>query len=179
MSILSGYGKFKRYLLTDDGYRLCSQWTSSNTVEFENGNTAETNLGAIHGITDSLTATSSNVALSAAAGKNLQDQITGLNTGMTFVVNPLLENITITRQHCIKTGNIVIGSIEFNSSKEIPGIIPIISDLPSPAIAYTGIVQFVSLGTAISYLGYTANHCIYASTNMPSGIYTVSFIYNC
>lgn len=82
MSILSGYGKFKRYLLTNEGYKLCSQWTSSNTVHFDDNKTAQTKLGAIDGITDSLTATSSNVALSAKAGKSLQDQVTELNTGL-------------------------------------------------------------------------------------------------
>lgn len=84
MSILSGYGKFKRYVLTDSGYKLCSQWTSSNTVHFDDGNTAQTKVGAINGITDSLTATSSNIALSAAAGKSLQDQVTQLNTGLAW-----------------------------------------------------------------------------------------------
>lgn len=82
MSILSGYGKFKRYILTDSGYKLCSQWTSSNTVHFDDGNTAQSKVGAINGITDSLTSTNSNIALSAAAGKNLQAQVTQLNTGL-------------------------------------------------------------------------------------------------
>ena len=86
MSILSGYGKFKRYVLTDSGYKLCSQWTSSNTVHFDDGNTAQTKVGAINGITDSLTATNSNIALSAKAGKSLQDQVTSLNTGLNEVV---------------------------------------------------------------------------------------------
>lgn len=85
MSVLSGYSKYKRYILTSSGYKLCSHWTSSNTVHFDDGNTAQTKLGAISGITDSLTATSSNVALSAKAGKNLQDQVTELNTGITLV----------------------------------------------------------------------------------------------
>lgn len=85
MSILSGYGKFKRYVLTNSGYKLCSQWTSSNTVHFDDGNTAQTKVGAINGITDSLTATNSNIALSAAAGKNLQDQVTQLNTGLAGI----------------------------------------------------------------------------------------------
>lgn len=86
MSILSGYGKFKRYVLTNSGYKLCSQWTSSNTVHFDDGNTAQTKVGAINGITDSLTAANSNIALSAKAGKSLQDQVTSLNTGMNEVV---------------------------------------------------------------------------------------------
>ena len=87
MSILSGYGKYKRYILTSEGYKLCSQWTSSNTVEMGDGNTAETNLGSIKGITDSLTATSSNIALSASAGNNLQNQVDTLNSNFVKSAN--------------------------------------------------------------------------------------------
>ena len=93
MSILSGYGKFKRYVLTDSGYQLCSQWTSSNTVHFDDGNTAQTKVGAINGITDSLTATNSNIALSAKAGKSLQDQVTSLNTGLVGMANVVCINV--------------------------------------------------------------------------------------
>ena len=76
MSVLDGYNKYKRYIKTNDGYKLCSQWTSSNTVQMDDGNTLQTNLGAINGITDSLTATSSNIAASAAAVKTLNDSLT-------------------------------------------------------------------------------------------------------
>ena len=75
MSVLDGYNKYKRYIKTNDGYKLCSQWTSSNTVQMDDGNTLQTNLGAINGITDSLTATSSNIAASAAAVKTLNDNL--------------------------------------------------------------------------------------------------------
>ena len=85
MSILSGYKKFKKYIKTTEGYKLISQWTNSNTVEMDNGKTLETNLGAVNGITDSLTATSSNIALSAAGGKNLQGQIDTLNSSLIDV----------------------------------------------------------------------------------------------
>lgn len=43
----------------------------------------ENNVGDISGITDSLTATSSNIALSAAGGNNLQGQINTLNSSLT------------------------------------------------------------------------------------------------
>ena len=43
----------------------------------------ENNVGDISGITDSLTATSSNIALSAAGGNNLQGQIDTLNSSLT------------------------------------------------------------------------------------------------
>lgn len=75
MSVLDGYNKYKRYIKTNDGYKLCSQWTSSNTVQMDDGNTLQTNLGAINGITDSLTATSSNIAASASAVKTLNDNL--------------------------------------------------------------------------------------------------------
>ena len=83
MSILSGFFKTKKYRKTDDGYKLQSEWTSSETVEMGDGNTAEENLGAIQGITSSLASTSDNYALSASAGKDLQDQITYVNDSLT------------------------------------------------------------------------------------------------
>lgn len=104
MSILSGYGKFKRYVLTDSGYKLCSQWTSSNTVHFDDDKTAQTKLGAIDGITDSLTATSSNVALSSKAGNNLQSQINKLNTGIMHRWD-ILYNSTISEEIAIQFMN--------------------------------------------------------------------------
>lgn len=82
MSILSGFFKTKKFRKTSDGYKLESLWTSSQTVEMNDGNTAETNLGAIKGITSSLASTSSNYALSASAGKSLQDQVSTLNTNL-------------------------------------------------------------------------------------------------
>lgn len=86
MSILSGFKKYKDYILTSSGYQLSSRWTKSDAVVMGDGtddtNTLEKNLGSIQGITDSLTATSSNVALSAAGGNNLQSQIDTLNSNL-------------------------------------------------------------------------------------------------
>lgn len=41
MSVLSGFLKFKRHVLKEDGYHLVSEWTNANTVEMDNGNTLE------------------------------------------------------------------------------------------------------------------------------------------
>ena len=46
----------------------------------------ENNVGDISGITDSLTATSSNIALSAAGGNNLQGQIDTLNSNLNNLI---------------------------------------------------------------------------------------------
>ena len=75
--------KFRK--LVDEATKLwqkISFWTKACDVEFDDGKTAEEKLGAINGITDSLTSTSSNIALSAAAGKNLQNQVTQLTNSI-------------------------------------------------------------------------------------------------
>lgn len=83
MSILNNFSKVKRYRKTDFGYKLQSQWTSSETVEMNDGNSLEANLGSIKGITDSLSSEDSNVTLSSKAGKDLQDQITTINNSLS------------------------------------------------------------------------------------------------
>ena len=57
----------------------------------------ENNVGDISGITDSLTATSSNIALSAAGGNNLQRQIDTLNSNIQYGNMPLMTTGTIKR----------------------------------------------------------------------------------
>lgn len=83
MSILSGFKRFKDYIKTDEGYILGSRWTGSDSVIMGDGtddtNTLEKNCGAIHGITDSLTSESSNVAASAKAVKEVNDSLAGLS----------------------------------------------------------------------------------------------------
>ena len=41
MSIISGYQKIKKHIKTADGYQLLSHWTSSDTVEMNDGTTLE------------------------------------------------------------------------------------------------------------------------------------------
>lgn len=85
MSILSTIFKAKRYIKTDNGYQLFSEWQKASEVEFNNGSDAETTLGAINGITSSLNTNNDNYALSAAGGYNLQSQVTKLNTNLTTI----------------------------------------------------------------------------------------------
>lgn len=79
MSILSTIFKAKRYIKTDNGYQLFSEWQKASEVEFDSGSNAETTLGAINGITSSLNTNNDNYALSAAGGYNLQSQVTTLS----------------------------------------------------------------------------------------------------
>ncbi len=87
-------GRKFRYLLDEAGklWQRISFWTKACDVEFDDGQTAEQKLGAINGITDSLASASSNTALSAAAGNNLQNQVTQI----TNTINNLGTQATMT-----------------------------------------------------------------------------------
>lgn len=86
MSIASGFTKMKNYILTSSGYKLLSRWTSSQTVHMGDGtddtDTVEYRFGTMKGITSSLATDNDEYALSASAGKNLQDQCTQLNQSL-------------------------------------------------------------------------------------------------
>lgn len=119
MSILSGHKKYERYLKTNNGYQLCSMKTYADSVHFSDGTTVQNNLGAIKGITDSLTATSSNVALSAAAGNNLQTQVSELNSNLNekYSGNALImQNAGISIKAFYKTCSIGITPVYVHSS---------------------------------------------------------------
>ena len=71
--------KFRK--LADETTKLwqrMSFWKKASDIEFNDGKNAENKVGAINGITDSLTSTSSNIVASAAAVKALNDKITAL-----------------------------------------------------------------------------------------------------
>ena len=56
-------------------WQRISYWTHSSDVEFEDGKTAETKVGAIDGITDSLASNSSRIAASAKAVNSLSNDL--------------------------------------------------------------------------------------------------------
>ena len=109
MSVLSGYQKINRYIKQSGGYKKLSQWTSSQTVQMDDGHTLQTNLGNIKGITSSLATTNANYALSATAGKSLQDQITTLNNGLG-TVNDRIDGLNETTSRIVNEDLAKIGS---------------------------------------------------------------------
>ncbi len=60
-----------------------SFWTKASDVEFDDGKTLQQKLGSFNGITDSLTANDAKAALSAAAGKELNDRLEELSKKVT------------------------------------------------------------------------------------------------
>lgn len=78
MSIVSGYKKFKKYILTSSGFQLVSHWTKANTLEFDDGKTAQAKLGAIDGISSSRESNSDKIAASTALVSELNSDLGGL-----------------------------------------------------------------------------------------------------
>lgn len=71
--------KFRKCIDPDNKlWQRISFWKKASDIEFNDGTTAETKIGVINGITDSLTSTSSNIVASAKAVKTLNDKITAL-----------------------------------------------------------------------------------------------------
>ena len=79
MSIASGYKKFKKYILTSSGFQLVSHWTKANTLEFDDGKTAQDKLGAIDGISSSRESNSDKIAASTALVSELNSDLGGLH----------------------------------------------------------------------------------------------------
>lgn len=77
MSIASGYKKFKKYILTSSGFQLVSHWTKANTLEFDDGKTAQDKLGAIDGISSSRESNSDKIAASTALVSELNSDLGG------------------------------------------------------------------------------------------------------
>lgn len=87
MSILSGYKKVKDRILTSSGYQLLSRWTSSNTVDFDDGKTAQTKVGAINGIIKDKNSLSTVTDDSFAAGAvAVKDAIADVNSKLVNII---------------------------------------------------------------------------------------------
>ena len=79
MSIVSGYKKFKKYILTSSGFQLVSHWTNANTLQFDDGKTAQAKLGAIDGISSSKDSSSDKIAASTKLVSELNSDLGGLS----------------------------------------------------------------------------------------------------
>ncbi len=92
MSILNGWLKTRKYKKTADGYIKQSLDTSSETVYMNDGNTAETNLGAIQGLTSDIASNSNSIAASTSITHNLQGQIGTINNNLSNLNNRFIGN---------------------------------------------------------------------------------------
>ena len=150
MSILSGFKKFKDYILTENGYQLSSRWTKSDAVVMGDGtddtNTLEKNLGSIQGITDSITATSSNIALSA---KGANDMYHELNSNLNVI--SVVYETTVSASDVMQVS--IGGLIDITDGKITP-------DTFCGAVAYYG--GYVSR----NYLSTNGNLYVIFDSNM-------------
>lgn len=103
-----------------------------------------------------------------------------LNTGiMVKTIKPLLDVLTANFVHCTKNGNIVICSMQMELTTEVKGVTRLFLGFPHPIVEYTGIVQFVNLGTAVSYFGYMQGNTMWTGETLPMSSYTVAAVYFC
>lgn len=82
--------KFRKMI--DEATKLwlrISFWTKASDVEFDDGMTAETKMGSIDGITDSLVGTSSRIAASAKAVATLNENLNIMNENFLAGVDTL------------------------------------------------------------------------------------------
>ena len=82
MSIVSGYKKFKKYILTSSGFQLVSHWTNANTLQFDDGKTAQAQLGAIDGISSSKDSSSDKIAASTKLVSELNSNFATVNQNL-------------------------------------------------------------------------------------------------
>ena len=88
MSILSGIKKVIPYFKNADGnYEQLSYKTSSQTVDFDDGKTAETKLGAIKGITTSTSVTETGYAADAKTVSEINQSLAKLESALDFDTN--------------------------------------------------------------------------------------------
>lgn len=89
MSIVSGYNKYKRYILTNSGYKLVSQWTNANTVEMDDGSTLQSTITSLNSTLSSDLLKSKDVTVTVGSmaydGYYIGDGDTGLSTSSKLV----------------------------------------------------------------------------------------------
>lgn len=151
MSILSGYKKVKNYIETGSGKKLLSRWTSSNTVEFEDGKTAQTKVGAIKGITTSTNTKETGYAADATTVAALNQSLDNINDKNTFqylvstspfpLVKSTPTNISLTKNRKISSYRLLIFFIFTNKNTIRNSII-----IPAP------VFQFIKT-VIINYMG--------------------------
>ena len=93
MSIVSGYKKFKKYILTSSGFQLVSHWTKANTLEFDDGKTAQAKLGAIDGISSSRESNSDKIAASTALVSELNSDLSCRYNAATDMIQVKINGV--------------------------------------------------------------------------------------
>lgn len=105
MGILSGYKRFKKYLRTGEGYKLCSEWTKSDSVEMTDGSTLQETMDKlcnILGVSDEdneeniVSRISDMENAIQILNENLNEVISHIGDQVTYSWNPSNATLTIT-----------------------------------------------------------------------------------
>lgn len=94
MSILSGFLKARPYKKTSDGYIWESRDVSSQTVYFDDNDTAETKHGAINGITSDLSGEADDIAASIKCVNQLNNSLEEIKTSFQDGCEQIMAALT-------------------------------------------------------------------------------------
>ena len=108
--------------ITNKLWHKIAWWTTANSVDAEDGRSLETKVGAINGITDSLTSTSSNIAASAKAVNTLNSNLAWKNAGTTTGTTNITVPLTA-KEICVSCHNSESNTAYYNIS------IPLVNNL--------------------------------------------------
>ena len=105
MGILSGYKRYKKYLHTGEGYRLCSEWTNADSVEMADGTTLQESMDKLcnilgvsgEGNEENIVSRISDMENSIKIlNENLNEIISRIGDQVTYSWNPSNATLTIT-----------------------------------------------------------------------------------
>lgn len=98
-------------------WHVISFWTKAQDVEFNDGTNAQSKLGNIVGISDSLTSTASNVAASAKAVKIINDKVVNQIGNLNNQIGNLNNQISIAQEGFDAIYNALVSAGSTPSSK--------------------------------------------------------------
>lgn len=188
MSIASGYKKFKKYILTSSGFQLVSHWTKANTLEFDDGKTAQDKLGAIDGISSSRESNSDKIAASTALVSELNSDLAGYKFGTTsdgkpgYIIPGGADTVIPFKGNCVLAYSKMFSPIAGSSEKificKIGDILikadDINNDLDSSNLEFSGGCSFKTLfSNSMSSHYRTTRFVVYQCTK--AGELTVRF----
>lgn len=177
MGIISGFAKMKNYILTSEGYKLLSRWTSSQTVHMGDGSddtdTVEYRFGAMKGITTSTNVSETGYAADAKTVSEINQSLT--QSARVFMNENYGKNVSVLATKC-DDRYIVSGIIQITNTTIGQDIFEINDNNKFITLKNRSDVMFINISTSKIYLavGLPGGSGIEANTTaIPSGTYMI------
>lgn len=162
MSILSGIKKVIPYFKNADGnYEQLSYKTSSQTVDFDDGKTAETKLGAIKGITTSTSVTETGYAADAKT-------VSEINQSLDNKVESKNDVVGVIDGNFVRNGVFLANGLPSGWQQIVGKAI-----IPFNWYSDYGLLQNCEVGSFLYCINYNKNRttlCLNVSNNILNGL---------